>query len=134
MFRTLVETPLILIDGRQGPVEVGDIPAYRLPALLLDRLGDQRPSILKLATPTGEFGRLRPLPGMHFVAAEGAVQVCRGTETDAAACADSTRWVQAIETLRTDLFSGEQHALLDLHLPNRRLRAAVVQVGSQTPL
>jgi hypothetical protein len=56
MFRTLVETPLILIDGRRGPVAVGDIPAYRLPALLLDRLGDQRPSILKLASANGRVG------------------------------------------------------------------------------
>jgi phosphoglycerol transferase MdoB-like AlkP superfamily enzyme len=136
MFRTLVETPLILIDGRRGPVAVGDIPAYQLPALLLDRLGDQRPSILKLATQTGESARIRPLPGVHLVVAEGADadRVCRGAETDAASCADSAHWLQAVETLRTDLFSGEQHALLELHLPNRRFRAAAAQAGSQTPL
>ncbi|MCK7583012.1 MAG: sulfatase-like hydrolase/transferase [Chromatiales bacterium] len=136
MFRTLVETPLILIDGRQGPVAVGDIPAYQLPALLLDRLGDQRPSILKFAAQTGESVRIRPLPGVHLVVAEGADEnrVCRGAETDAAACSDSARWLQAVETLRTDLFSGSQHALLELHLPNRRFRAAAVQSGSQTPL
>jgi phosphoglycerol transferase MdoB-like AlkP superfamily enzyme len=134
MFRTLVETPLILIDGRRGPVAVGDIPAYQLPALLLDRLGDQRPSILKLATQTGESARIRPLPGVHLVVTEDADRVCRGAETDAASCADSAHWLQAVETLRTDLFSGEQHALLELHLPNRRFRAAAVQAGSQTPL
>jgi phosphoglycerol transferase MdoB-like AlkP superfamily enzyme len=136
MFRTLVETPLILIDGERGPVAVGDIPAYQLPALLLDRLGDQRPSLLKLAAQTSEFGRIRPLPGVHFVVEDGAdaARVCRGAETDAAQCADSARWIQAVETLRTDLFSGSQHALLELHLPNRRFRAASVPAGSQTPL
>lgn len=136
MFRTLVETPLILIDGEHGPVAVGDIPAYQLPALLLERLGDQRPSILKLAVQAGESARIRPLPGVHFVVEDGADEdrVCRGAETDAAACSESARWLQAVETLRTDLFSGEQHALLELHLPSRRFRAAAAQSGSQTPL
>lgn len=136
MFRTLVETPLILIDGERGPVAVGDIPAYQLPALLLDRLGDQRPSILKLAAQAGDSGRIRPLPGVHFVVEAGADgdRVCRGVETDAAACSESARRLQAVETLRTDLFSGEQHALLELQLPSRRFRAAAVQSGSQTPL
>ena len=133
MFRTLVETPLILIDGPRGPVAVGDVPAYRLPALLLERLGDQRPSILKLAAKEGEFGRIRPLPGVHVVIEDGTgeARVCHDTETDAAQCADSARWIQAVETLRTDLFSGEQYTLLDLHLPNRRFRAAAIQAGPQ---
>ncbi|MTW21002.1 LTA synthase family protein [Allochromatium palmeri] len=136
MFRTLVETPLILIDGRRGPVAIGDIPAYQLPARLLERLGDQQPGILGLAAQERAFGRIRPLPGMHFVIADDAdaAQVCRGAATDAAECADALRWIQAVETLRTDLFSGEQHTLLELHLPNRRFRAALTQSSASASL
>ncbi|MBK1717522.1 sulfatase [Thiocystis violacea] len=118
MFRTLVETPLILIDGQRGPLSVGDLPAYRLPALLLDLLGDQRPSLMKVASQATDQSRIRPLPGAHFVLADANSRVCRGTDGDPPACADSTRWVRAVETLRTDLFSGEQHTLLDLHAPD----------------
>lgn len=136
MFRTLVETPLILIDGRQGPVAVGDVPAYQLPALLLDRLGDQRPSILGLAAQEHAFGRIRPLPGVHFVISDDPkeARVCRGAEADTAECADSRRWIEAVETLRTDLFSGEQHTLLHLYRADHRVRAAGARIESRTVL
>ena len=132
MFRTLVETPLILIDGRQGPVPVGDLPAYQLPALLLERLGDQRPSILKLAALAGQAARIRPLPGMHFTLDASGMRVCRGGESDSSECADSTRTVKALETIRADLFSGEQHALLDPDILASAFRQAAVRSETAT--
>lgn len=126
MFRTLVETPLIVIDGERGPVAVGDLPAYQLPARLLDLLGDRRPSIMDLAAQPGDARRIRPLPGVRFTLDGGAVRVCRETETDDPECAASAKWVQAVETLRADLFGGDQHVLLDLETPSGGLREASV--------
>lgn len=126
MFRTLVATPLIVIDGKRGPLAVGDLPAYQLPALLLELLGDTRPSLLQLTAPQQTAERVRPLPGVHWAVTAHGERVCRGQASDAPDCAASTRWLQALKTVRTDLFSGQQHTLLDLHRPKQRLRAAGV--------
>lgn len=130
MFRTLVETPLIVIDGQRGPVAVGDVPAYQLPALLLELLGDHRPSIMELTTQTPGEPRIRPLPGVHLVIGESVLEVCRDPDLDTPGCTDSGAWVKAVETLRTDLFSGKQHALRDLRLPDTDFREAAVSLTS----
>ncbi len=132
MFRTLVETPLIVIDGQKGPVAVGEVPAYQLPALLLGLLGDQRPSIMDLTAQTEGQARIRPLPGMHFTLADSALEVCRDMPTDTPACAASGEWVKAIETLRTDIFSGEQHTLRDWHLLGGEFREAAAAPDEQS--
>lgn len=112
MFRTMVSTPLILIDGRRGPVRLGDMPLYQLPAKLLELLGDPRPSIMALTAQPHGLPRIRPLPDMQLLVqgdGDGA-QTCRGGQ-EPAACRAATDWLQAVETLRTDLFGGAQHAL-----------------------
>ena len=54
--------------------------------------------------------RVRPLPGVHFTLDGEALTVCRSGELQAA-CEPSSAWVDAIDVLKRDLFSGEQHAL-----------------------
>lgn len=110
MFHTLVATPLILIDGERGPVRSGDLPMYALPAKILDLLGDQRPSMLRLLAPAVDAPQLRPLPGLHFSLNGEQIEVCR-PETASPACASSRAWVEAVGVLERDLFSGAQHAL-----------------------
>ncbi|WP_342450020.1 LTA synthase family protein [Thiorhodococcus minor] len=133
MFRTLVQTPLIVVDGKRGPVPVGDVPAYKLPGLVLDLLGDQRPSIMELATQAEGRAAIRPLPGMHFALVDGGIRVCRGTETDPQECAESSEWVRAIETLRDDLLAGDQHSLLQIEAPSESFREAAVAPADATP-
>lgn len=127
MFRTLTQTPLIVIDGTRGPVQVGDVPAYELPALLLDLLGDRRPTILRLAQRPEGSVPIRPLPGVHFALDGDQVRVCRGTDDDARQCETSSRWVQAIETLRDDLLGGDQHGLVEIEAPSKGFREASVE-------
>ena len=124
MFRTLVATPLIVIDGQRGPVAVGDLPFYQLPARLLGLLGDQRPSIMDITRQSPDQPRVRPLPGLHLVLEQKKVTTCRGAETDGAGCGASTDWLNAVEVVKADLFSGAQHALLDPHPPEARFREA----------
>ncbi|WP_242482334.1 LTA synthase family protein [Thiocystis violacea] len=126
MFRTLVETPLIIIDGKRGPVPVGNLPAYQVPALLLELLDDQRPTMMTLAAQLGQTQRIRPLPGVHLAFDGDAVEVCRHGETDASDCATSATWVKAVETLRNDLFGGDQHTLLNLQTLSAGFREAAV--------
>lgn len=111
MFRTLVATPLIVIDGRHGPLRLGDMPMYQLPALVLDLLGDGRESILRMTTHPDPTVRIRPLPGMHLVVDDDTVQACRGDTGDAPSCSGSDAWLETIRLLERDIFSGYQHAL-----------------------
>ncbi len=110
MFRTLVATPLIVIDGRHGPVRTGDIPLYALPALILDLLGDERESMLRFAARADDALRVRPLPGMHFTLQGKALTVCRHGEVQVG-CEASNAWLDAVSVLTRDLFNGGQHAL-----------------------
>lgn len=110
MFRTLVATPLVVIDGRRGPVKTGDLPIYALPALILDLLGDERDSMLRFAARADDALRVRPLPGVHFTLDDGGLTVCRGGEP-LPGCEASAAWVEAVALLKRDLFSGAQHAL-----------------------
>lgn len=110
MFHTLVATPLVVIDGKRGPVRTGDLPIYALPALILDLLGDERDTMLRFAARADDAMRVRPLPGVHFTLDDRGLTVCRGREL-LPGCEASTAWVEAIALLKRDLFSGAQHAL-----------------------
>ena len=106
----MVATPLVVIDGKRGPLRTGDLPIYALPALILDLLGDERDTMLRFAARADDAVRVRPLPGVHFTLDGEALTVCRSGELQSA-CEPSSAWVEAIGVLKRDLFSGEQHAL-----------------------
>lgn len=114
MFHTLVATPLVVIDGKRGPVATGDLPVYALPALILSLLGDERESVLNMPVAAAGGQRIRPLPGVHFTLADkgrkSVFTVCRDGE-DLPACEESRAWLQAVAVLERDLFSGHQHVL-----------------------
>jgi len=112
MLLTFVATPLVVIDGRRGPVAVGDVPMYGLPSLILDFLGDRRPSVMKLTT--GRQGEVvRPLPGMHFSVRDGAVALACRQQSGVveARCEPYDRWMSAVQVISQDLFSGYQFVL-----------------------
>jgi phosphoglycerol transferase MdoB-like AlkP superfamily enzyme len=113
MFRSHSATPLIVIDGVNGPQDLGDMPLYHLPAVILDLLGRPAPALMELTRTIPEFA-VRPLPGMTVVVGgrdDDAVAACRGPETAQPICAAATLWVEAVSVLSADLFSGRQHVL-----------------------
>lgn len=116
MFYTLTATPLIIIDGQKGPLQVGDVPVYQLPQMILEMLGNQQPSLMRMSkAPDGVT--LRPLPGMYFSGVQHERKVCHqgdGQDADSDkddACADTAQWVHALTTLTRDLFNGHQYSL-----------------------
>jgi phosphoglycerol transferase MdoB-like AlkP superfamily enzyme len=111
MFRTLTRTPMIVIDGRKGPVNTGELPMYRIPELVLDLLGDKSDSILRLSRlPIDQI--VRPLPGLHLLVEDEKSSVCKQQETDSpAVCSRTEPLVEALDILTYDLFNGEQHGL-----------------------
>ncbi len=112
MFETLVTTPLVVIDGQRGPLQLGKVPMYQLPGLILDLLGDRRPTLMQLAA-TSPDAPVRPLPGMFFLVDGQPPPVCRTGQDNHARCDNAGRWLQAMIILTQDLFGGFQHILTD---------------------
>jgi hypothetical protein len=115
MFRHMVATPLIVIDGTRGPRRGGDLPLYQLPAKVAGHLGVGQDAPFQLTTtPPGLL--IRPLPGLHVVQDEdGQVVACRGAADTAPEhaelCEGTTRWLDKVRTLKADLLFGHQYSL-----------------------
>ena len=110
MFLTYVTTPLIVIDGRRGPLDMGTIPLYQLPGKIVRLLGINETTILEYAGTSKDMA-VRPLWGMHFLVDEkGAVHVCKST-VSSAECSASTTWLDNLLTVGIDIFQGKQHIL-----------------------
>ncbi|NOQ45081.1 MAG: sulfatase-like hydrolase/transferase, partial [Desulfobulbaceae bacterium] len=111
MFLTYVTTPLIVIDGQRGPLDMGTIPLYRLPGEIARLLGINEPTILDYSR-TMTDRAVRPLWGMHFVVDEqGQVLVCKDAESSPD-CTASFEWLDRLLTVGIDIFQGDQHAVL----------------------
>jgi hypothetical protein len=123
MFRNLVATPIVVIDGRRGVLSVGELPLYQLPGLLLRLLGDERPSMMALTAPVTDSAAIRPLPGMHFISDGQTVTACRDADHPPNACETSVSWLESLRILSRDIFGGAQHALQHLE-PTLGFRAA----------
>jgi phosphoglycerol transferase MdoB-like AlkP superfamily enzyme len=117
MFRDQYSTPLIVIDGRNGPVKLGSVPLYRIPSVVLALLGQPQPSVMDMSRmPRGMV--VRPLPGMNVVLTpDGTVSACRGSPQDDAVCNAARDWLDAVSTVSADLFWGKQHVLSDDLVP-----------------
>lgn len=103
-------TPLLVIDGRNGPVDLGRIPMYRLPGVILRLLGEGRQTIFDLVQVPDSIAP-RPLPDVMMIYQDNAPrELCR-QQTDSDACAEAAAWLADALLLDQDLFAGSQHAL-----------------------
>lgn len=107
MFKFYVSTPMIIIDGKRGPVKFGSLPLYQVPGLLLNLLHYQEPSIMEYTHQLHGM-RVRPLPGLHFdLLDDGKIEVCKEppySET----CEKSAEWLKNVTLVSNDLFIGRQ--------------------------
>lgn len=107
MFKFYVSTPMIIIDGQKGALDIGSLPLYQVPKLLLNLLNYKEPTIMDY---TGQLPdrRIRPLPGLHFTLPnKGAVELCKEPPFSES-CQASSRWLQDILVVSNDLFIGRQ--------------------------
>ena len=103
------QTPLLVIDGRNGPLALGAVPMYRLPSLLLDLLGQPQKGIADLAAPPAGLS-LRPLPGQVVgFDTDGAPFLCHGQDR-APPCDQVATWQADTALLAQDIFAGHGHA------------------------
>ncbi|MDO9169089.1 MAG: sulfatase-like hydrolase/transferase [Methylobacter sp.] len=107
MFKTYVSTPMLIIDGKRGPIKFGSLPLYQVPKLLLNLLNFNEPSIMDYTQPLPGM-QVRPLPGLHFnVPTNGTVELCKEPPYSEA-CQLSSRWLENIAIVSNDLFMGRQ--------------------------
>ncbi len=107
MFKTYVNTPLLIIDGEKGALKVGRLPLYEVPKLILSLLHLNQPTIMDFATPP-DNRRIRPLVGLHFDEfSDGRIGVCKEPPYSPE-CQQSLTWLNAVKTVSNDLFIGQQ--------------------------
>ena len=106
----LSSTPLIVIDGERGPLPLGDVPLYRLPALIISLLGMDE-NVLFSATENLDRQKIRPVYGMHVTSDDTHSVACTDANLDQSPCDSSTQWLQQVKVLISDIFTGEQYSL-----------------------
>ncbi|MGZ4997246.1 MAG: LTA synthase family protein [Methylobacter sp.] len=127
MFKDYVSTPMLIIDGKRGPVKFGSLPLYQVPKLLLDLLNFNEPSIMDYTAPLPNI-RVRPLPGLHFnIAADGTVDMCKESPYSEA-CQLSSRWLENISVVSNDLFMGRQFTR-PKYIPEKQLEPTPTKVA-----
>lgn len=133
MFKSYVSTPMIIIDGKRGPVKFGNLPLYQTPKLVLDLLNFNEPSIMDYTAGLPDM-RIRPLPGLHFnlLGKDGAVDLCKEppySET----CQSSARWLENVAIVSNDLFIGRQFTR-PKYTPEKPLEPAVIEDSAPEPI
>ena len=127
MFKFYVSTPLIIIDGKNGPVKTGSLPLYQVPKLLLNLLNYNEPSIMDYVTPLSDM-HVRPLPGLHFnLLKDGKVDVCKEPPYSEA-CQKSARWLKEVLVASNDLFIGHQYTR-PRHVPEKKEEAVQAEIA-----
>lgn len=108
MFKFYVSTPMIIIDGQKGVVDIGDLPLYQVPKLLLNLLNYNEPTIMDYVTSLPDK-QLRPLSGLYFTLSKnGDVELCKEPPFSAS-CEASSRWLHDVLVVSNDLFIGRQY-------------------------
>ena len=122
----LSATPLIVIDGQRGPLEVGRLALHRLPALILELLGASSVGAFDWAA-SSEGVLRRPLHGRlletaadgpapdlvsaRAPAGSGSPRVCTPDAVPVErGCAPGLAWLARVRVLIEDLFGGLGHA------------------------
>ncbi len=132
MFKSYVSTPMIIIDGKRGPVKFGSLPLYQTPKRVLDLLNFNEPSIMDYTAGLPDM-RIRPLPGLHFnLSANGAVDLCKDPPYSQA-CRLSARWLENIAIVSNDLFIGRQFTR-PKYIPEKPLESAAIKSSVPKPI
>ncbi len=128
MFLASVRTPLLVIDGKDGPVPAGTLPMFAIPGLILDLLGYRAATTID-AFRRGPEHALRPFsrgPVLR-VDRDGSSALCNPDSEDGS-CQAAMRWVEDTRTLWEDLLRGAEFTGMEV-LDVTRLPAYIAHAG-----
>jgi phosphoglycerol transferase MdoB-like AlkP superfamily enzyme len=112
MLKVAYSTPLLIVDGRKGPIKVGTIPLYRLPSLVMSLLGVKNKGMLDYTVQPTNY-KIRPLFGRQLVL-DGRNHPTLFTYNDLDPANTTNvidRWMHQMVTLSEDLCVGQQFSL-----------------------
>lgn len=102
-------TPLLVIDGRRGPLKLGHISLFELPRLLLSLAGVHGATELDaFAPPSGLHPRIRS--GRLLVVPDAGEPGYCTPESRDSACLQVNRWFGIAQVLRADIVGGDDYA------------------------
>lgn len=103
-------TPLIVLDGRKGPVAVGNIAMYELPRLITQLLGFPAEELAWSAN-RPEDALIRPIHGVGtLVLRDDHAELCK-PDTPGHLCTQAYSWLDDVFTLARDINQGKRFAL-----------------------
>lgn len=106
----LLKTPLVLVDGIRGPVQIGDVPMRKVPTLILGLLGENGP---RLPITNWEARQKEPWSSHVFLGKlfvrgqDGSWRVCDPSEKK---CSVGLQQQEELGILRRDLARGYRYS------------------------
>jgi len=107
---TLSAVPLLVVDGRRGPVPVGTVAQFELPRMILERLGQPVPYWMRLLRPPRGL-HVRPLAQGFFVVPEAGEPVSCLRSRDAPVCREAGAWLDDVVTVGRQVLLGDPGAV-----------------------
>ncbi|MGL4474811.1 MAG: LTA synthase family protein [Shewanella sp.] len=110
MFATSLRTPLIVIDGINGPQQWGEIALYELPRRILALLGDTQQNLLTVLK-SPQAATVRPLAGISIVQPPAGDKMLCAQQSQTPECQVFNEWLEQALIISQDIFSGAQWSL-----------------------
>jgi hypothetical protein len=107
MVETGQSTPLLLIDGRRGPLKLGHVSLFELPRLVLSLLGVKQPVLADAFMPPAG-SHLRPIGGRLLQVIGDGAAFC-SPDALLAGCEGTRRWYEDMQILRADVLAGSDY-------------------------
>lgn len=103
-------TPLLIIDGKKGKLDVGIVSMYEIPHIILKLLNYDKKTIFDLFN-TDLNGTIRTLRGQSLVIKNNTdPKKCFQNSTDVE-CMKINDWIENTQIISRDLFLGDQYSL-----------------------
>jgi phosphoglycerol transferase MdoB-like AlkP superfamily enzyme len=133
--RTRQSTPLVIIDGRRGPLNVGRMSLFEVPRLILKLLDAKGATPLDaFAPPASMHPRLFGEGGRFLVTDDaGGARFC-GDDQPAAGCEKADAWYHAANTLRADMVSGSDYLAQLLYGDGSKLGIPATGLSYHAPM
>ncbi|MBN3039145.1 MAG: LTA synthase family protein [Candidatus Omnitrophica bacterium] len=110
MYRRYASAPLIIIDGKKGPVRTGTIAMYEIPGIIFNLLGSPGFAQLDMFAPVSDL-HIRTLAGVSLVVGDDDyINLCKG-DSKARVCRKVSAWLGHIKVLSRDILIGKQFSL-----------------------
>lgn len=109
MYLDYVSTPLLILDGKKGKVDVGTVSMYDIPHILLRLMGYNKDNIMSNMQNNSD-NVIRTFDGLNLVLTNRKEIIKCTKESSKKECFISDEWVNNVNLISRDLFLGEQYS------------------------